>query len=45
MVFNAIISAFTSQTSMGKKPKGKTARHKYVIEKYHERSVTDRYFK
>lgn len=45
MSFNTIISAITCKNTLGKKPKKATTRHQYIIEKYHERSITDRYFK
>ncbi len=45
MIFNALIVAITARHSIGKKLKDRTARHKYMIEKYHERSIVNRYFR
>ncbi len=45
MIFNAIITAVTSQNSIDKKTDRKNARRKYIIDKFHERSITERYFK
>lgn len=45
MIFNAIISAVSCQNSANKKSNRRNARHKYIIDKYHERSISERYFK
>ncbi len=43
MIFNAIISAIATNKSSTKKRQ--SLRNRYIIEKYQERSITNRYFK
>ncbi len=45
MTINTLIATITCQNSIGKTSRNISARHKYIIEKYHERSITNRYFK
>nr|WP_321222523.1 hypothetical protein [uncultured Psychroserpens sp.] len=45
MIFNTILSAVKGNTCRRNKSNVKTARHQYIIDKYHERSVTNRYFR
>jgi len=45
MIFNALISVFKTRNLVDKKSAKEVSRNKYIIEKYHERSVTNRYFK
>lgn len=45
MIFNTIKAEVTSANSIDRKSKRRNARHKYIIDKYHERSIAERYFK
>lgn len=45
MIFNTIITAVTCQNSAEKRSNRRNARHKYIIDKYYERSIAERYFK
>ncbi len=45
MIFNALIAAMTSRNLDDKKVNKRTLRNKYIIEKYQERSIANRYFK
>jgi len=45
MIFNTLIAAVTNRSSIGIKTKNKSLRSKYISDKYHERSIINRYFK
>lgn len=45
MIFNALVAAVTTQNSTDKTSNSRIARRRYVTEKYHERSIANRYFK
>lgn len=45
MIFNTILSSLTSRNSAEKRSANRASRSKYIIEKYQERSITNRYFK
>lgn len=45
MIFNTIIGMVTSQGTMGKKNSANANKRKYLSQRYHERSIVNRYFK
>ncbi len=45
MIFNALKSAKATRNSIDNKSNTKACRHKYLTDKYNERSITNRYFK
>ncbi len=45
MIFNTIVSVFGTKKALEKKSDGSTSRNKYISQKYHERSIVNRYFK
>lgn len=45
MIFSTLIATVTNRNSTGIKTKKKSPRHKYISDKYHERSIINRYFK
>ena len=45
MIFNALIAAVKAKNFTGKKTNCTNSRSKYIMEKYQERSITNRYFK
>lgn len=45
MIFKALLSAFRSQYLIEKKVKVRSARDKYIFDRYQERSISNRYFK
>lgn len=45
MIFKTILSEIKERIYKIKKSNSKTARHQYIIDRYNERSITNRYFK
>lgn len=45
MIFDTLISAFTTRNTIDKNESSRVSRKKYIIDKYNERSITNRYFK
>lgn len=45
MILNTLITTVNGQKAIDKKPNRNYARHKYIMDKYHERSISERYFK
>ncbi len=44
MIFKTIITAITDKISRIRMSNKRTMRHQYLINKYNERSITNRYF-
>lgn len=45
MIFNAIVSVFVTKRALEKKSDDSISRNKYISQKFHERSIVNRYFK
>ena len=45
MIFNTLISTVTASNIIEKKASSRNSRNKYIMQKYQERSITNRYFR